>query len=135
MRHALILFTLCLIGCAESPLFTSIGADFKSYVKMFDDLYSGSWPPIEIKFGQPSDASWAGECIQNEDGQKTIIIRETSWNKYCESQKRALIFHELGHCVLGRSHSTDTLSYMYPSELQCAFYDANKGTLDIELFK
>jgi hypothetical protein len=48
--------------------------------------------------------------------QKLITIKPTAcWDN--PEQREALIFHELGHCVLGRSHNTETLPNGDPKSL------------------
>jgi hypothetical protein len=42
----------------------------------------------------------SGKCL---DG--TIEIVRDYWNAASESRREALLYHELGHCVLGRSHT------------------------------
>ncbi|MEJ1242140.1 hypothetical protein WBG78_28590 [Chryseolinea sp. T2] len=38
-----------------------------------------------------------------------VIISEDCWNKMPESGREALMFHELGHALLGRSHKNERL--------------------------
>jgi len=46
-----------------------------------------------------------GQCKKYSDGSTEIIVDEPYWNRSNEKEKEYLIFHELGHCVLGRSHN------------------------------
>jgi hypothetical protein len=43
-----------------------------------------------------------------------IHIDRGDWDRLSASGRKQLSFHELGHCVLGRPHSTLTSSIMYP---------------------
>lgn len=64
-----------------------------------------------------SSNSMAGVCLSYPDGKKEILIDETLWNNIsngygcqsteCYERKLALIFHELGHCLLNRKHKDD----------------------------
>lgn len=36
---------------------------------------------------------------------KKITFNKNYWNTYSERQKTALVFHELGHCILGKLHN------------------------------
>lgn len=46
-----------------------------------------------------------GLCSHKIAGKKEIIIDLDYWNKCSESNKEMIVFHELGHCYLGRPHS------------------------------
>ena len=46
----------------------------------------------------------AGQCQRNDNRPSQIIIDETIWNESSDTEKEFLIFHELGHCILGRPH-------------------------------
>lgn len=46
----------------------------------------------------------------------TIRLKKSYWDKFPQFQ-RELLFHELTHCILNHmEHSTDSYSYMYPSQ-------------------
>lgn len=52
-----------------------------------------------------------GQCFQNNRGLKEVRIDEAYWNSASEIEREFIIFHELGHCFLGRSHlDTENLS-------------------------
>ena len=48
-----------------------------------------------------------GVCVKYIDGTREILIRESSWNSYSSRKQEILIFHELGHCALDRSHDEE----------------------------
>ena len=50
----------------------------------------------------------AGQCQRNDDRPSQIIIDENVWNSSSDTEKEFLIFHELGHCILGRVHLDST---------------------------
>lgn len=80
-----------------------------------------------------------GVCIPED---KTIIINESFWMTADNAEKEFLVFHEMGHCVLGREHSTwihegMPVSIMYPMEWATQFepyYWLNRNKLMDELF-
>ena len=52
---------------------------------------------------------------------KTVVISKTTWNGLNEDSRKALLYHEWGHCVLRREHTEDynyvsfcPTSIMYP---------------------
>ena len=134
---AALVFLIALVvyftGCeSNKQTYTSIDPEFNIYVTEFN-LLSGNIPyNVIIQFGVKSGSS--GSCEIKSNGQKVINISRTDWDAYCVEQRRGVIFHELGHCVLGRSHTTSTASYMYAYTQTCEFYMANIPVLDNELF-
>ena len=46
----------------------------------------------------------AGQCNYNSEQPNQVIIDRTFWDNSSELWKELVVFHELGHCVLGRSH-------------------------------
>lgn len=45
-----------------------------------------------------------GQCKSYSDGSKQVVIDEPYWNRVDENEREYLVFHELGHCILGREH-------------------------------
>ncbi len=52
-----------------------------------------------------SDSDVIGNCMTFSDGTNLINVDKTNWNASSDLKKEFLIFHELGHCVLERSHT------------------------------
>jgi len=46
-----------------------------------------------------------GKCLIYEDGRRLINIDRDNWDKSSRLKKEFLIYHELGHCLLKRSHT------------------------------
>ena len=89
-------------------------------------------PEIAYVLG-PLDGK-AGQCDQRGPS-KVIIISEETWANLCDAQKKSVVWHELGHCVLGRSHADQaTISYMIPDMVPCGFYETNDAELELEMF-
>jgi len=59
---------------------------------------------LRINFGE-LDRHYEGKCKPGSI--KQITINEILWNKLDTLQKELLIFHELGHCLLGRTHKNE----------------------------
>lgn len=99
---------------------------------------------IEVKFTNIPDASVIGRCERDENGvSQSIAIDPVFWKQSPELMKEYIMFHELGHCVLSRGHSTDAdsnntcLSIMEPGtgELCMSNYTpSTRSTLLDELF-
>jgi hypothetical protein len=75
-----------------------------STINISNDLYE----PLNGTTGN----AIAGVCLQYDNGDREILIDETVWSQLGSdllffARKRAIIFHELGHCVLNRGHIDD----------------------------
>lgn len=66
---------------------------------------------IPINFGKPENEEFDGVCHKYSNGTKEIIIRKNWWINASEDFKRLMIFHELGHCALSRSHKNEKIPY------------------------
>jgi len=83
-----------------------------------------------------------GQCKSYSDGSKQIVIDQPFWNSASELEREYVVFHELGHCLLGRDHddSTDAsgkcTSIMQSGEGGCdGLYNLqNRNSLLNELF-
>ena len=68
-----------------------------------------------------------GLCTQYTSGISIIEIRATTWSAAGDLEREHLIFHELGHCYLGRPHddAKDTagfcLSIMQSGDGSCRY--------------
>lgn len=91
---------LALIGCGRAP---TIAPDFQKYADEFSRLMLshglGSGVSTSIEFNAPS--GYAGFCYSDDH---RIAIDRAYWETRNDDERRALIYHELGHCELGRSH-------------------------------
>ena len=128
LSHHLIILTLLITACSEPSRFAGTDAAFTPYILEFESR-AKTITFFNVKF--ISDTSKAGSCDLDN---KSIYINREFWSTACDEQRRAIIFHELGHCVLGRYHATEVVSYMYPGTLFCSFYINNKDELLKELF-
>lgn len=50
-----------------------------------------------------------GLCNNSSENSNQVLIDEGFWNRSSDVSKEMIIFHELGHCVLQRSHLDETL--------------------------
>lgn len=98
---------------------------------------------IPINFGDTTDPNYDGVCLVYADDTKEIIIRESWWNKAHALQKEMLVFHELGHCRLGRTHDDELIplndsevkaSLMHPVIPDTATYEQTRDGYIKELF-
>jgi hypothetical protein len=84
---------------------TGIGAEFEQYYLNYESDCDANIGDIPIQFGTLTAPavgtcySWSGELEYRE-----ILIDRTYWFLASESERTWLIYHELGHCLLGRDH-------------------------------
>lgn len=83
---------------------------FEEYAYQFYGDINFRMPPMDIDLGSTealkSDTPGhvtVGWCRRG-FGKHKIMISEDHWKRYSESSREMLMFHELGHCVLGRGH-------------------------------
>lgn len=63
-----------------------------------------------------------------------IIVNLAIWNTLTEISRQYTIFHELGHCLLHRSHTASHSSMMYPNILDDATYTRGRSAFLDEMF-
>ncbi|MDZ4675944.1 MAG: hypothetical protein SGI74_00410 [Oligoflexia bacterium] len=135
---------VALVGCAkeeeEKPV---IEADFKLYVEEFAHQakqrnVAVATLSLTVKFDDAM-TSEVGHCKVNSTLAKVTIKRQ-AWATMSTFDREALIFHELGHCLLRRPHLAElnadgkAKSIMYPSTMSGTYYSAEKEILVNELF-
>lgn len=92
-------------------------AELDPFVATFESLLGR---PVEIPIrlgevaGKISEATTKGVCIKHADsGYRGVVIDRTYYETHIKSEPEKvewLVFHELGHCVLGRSHSSEKVT-------------------------
>lgn len=106
----IILLLLLLTGCGK----VTVAPQFQPYLDSFlaegrarGQDYSKS--EVTINFGSVSSGERA-YCSRYTFQANEVIVGEGSWNGMNEDRRTALIYHELGHCILNRPHR-DEMSY------------------------
>jgi hypothetical protein len=94
--------------CCSKPTASSDPA-FDRYVNEFEYYSKRNAKDIPIYFSTKLPSNIAGLCHYYRIGKGPIIwgyveIDKANWLATTEYQRINLIFHELGHCVLGRDH-------------------------------
>jgi hypothetical protein len=149
------LLALWAIGCGgvdtaqSSPKVFYQTDEFKLYAQKFEAysaIYSGK--PVSIynliiRFGtDPNKKTRVGWCAIDYKKTPTIYIKKDYWDVADNTRKEALMFHELGHCVLGRRHNSNSyegipalpISLMYPNMEVASYYPYKKEEYLEELF-
>jgi hypothetical protein len=127
-----LVFILC--SCASHESVFVVDKTALPYVKRFEQISNRRIKNLIVNVVYLEDKK-LGEC---RPGRVPVInLNETYWyiHPYNRSQDRELLmFHELGHCILGRDHHPDTGSIMYRLFIGGNNYANNYGHYVSELF-
>ncbi len=114
---SIILVAASLVGCGKPAV---VEAEFQPYLDSFyseaqqrgKDIQRGN---ISIHFGELPDTI-AAHCVLSNSrpssGGDEVVINPTAWNAYSKQflpEREIVVFHELGHCLLGLEHEQGTL--------------------------
>ncbi|MBK6825202.1 MAG: hypothetical protein IPG87_20345 [Saprospiraceae bacterium] len=142
-----ILFLLILFWSCNKDNVHIVDPAFVAYLDLFQQEalnrgvdVRGELEMLNISFTS-FDQNIAGQCQASKDAH-TILMDSNYWNKATDIEREVLLFHELGHCILGRSHLDDKtarsqcVSIMRSSSGICKMeYNANtRGDYLDELF-
>jgi hypothetical protein len=111
---------LALLSCQPRPQAEpepkqySVPADLEPYVQAFRDIAQqrGQAIPSDnliIAFGATQRQDACGECTRAAGKTPRIVLKadDLCWKNASQQEREALIFHELGHCLLNRDHRAD----------------------------
>lgn len=136
-----ILFFLCALGYTTGcGKLGSIEEETRPYVDTFKAIANSrglsiDWDEISIAF-KDLDGNIAGTCYSSGH----IDIDPDSWKRFSDEEREVLVFHELGHCVLGRDHTEGTfsdnapVSIMNPIIMYTVYYKRRRDYYRSELF-
>ena len=101
---------LTFVGCTaenENVIHMELEAYFQSFeleahnygveVSLNDIDISGYIEDIE-------ERGTLGQCKSYSNGSKEVVIDNFYWSRADDMEREYLVFHELGHCILGREH-------------------------------
>lgn len=127
MKRLPIVLLALVLSCDESRLVPTtyrIDNELLPYVEVFfaEAISRGVEVRKEnliLEFGAATDEI-CGQCYDPKNGgQRTIIILHNAscWQDASTQNREALVFHELGHCLLGRNHRDDKLPNDAPASI------------------
>jgi hypothetical protein len=122
---------LSVMACGRSvaPEFQTYLTDFEADAKRFGrDVNTDS---ISISFGDTGSPNNGAIC---HTGSKEIIVQKALWDVDDDTERKIIVYHELGHCVLGLDHSTE-LGIMYPSRVPEVVYKLNPDSFLTKFFE
>lgn len=121
---AVLMFAVFNTNCGDQLEQNIIDSEFYSFVSNFENTYNVQ-VRVSIKLSDDVSDKYAGICKMTIPNIRTnvIKIKKSYWQKLSYYGKEQLVFHELGHCVYGAKHTTETIdnidgsipkSIMYP---------------------
>lgn len=131
MRY-LPLILLFLVGCGTPFRFHTIDTEFKPYIERYEGHKGSDIRGMSIIF-MSIESPTIGTCWKNNLGYRKIEIDPKFWFRSSDGDRELLLFHELGHCDLGRGHASLN-SIMVPSHFGASLYLSNKDYYISELF-
>ena len=142
---------LSMVGCGK-PSIDDIPAELSPLIVRFqqDALVRGYTVSIDqVQFQIKAlpivnGVQAVGDCQQG-DGNSIVILDQNTWGTLSDTQKEMLLYHELGHCVLKRTHDSSYFavpgtefsivnSVMYPSQTDPGNYAIYREHYVNELF-
>lgn len=120
MKTIFIIISIILTSCGVSDESTKeyfVDSELEPYVNKFQKIYNQDIDNLVVVFTE--ETNHLGYCdIRHEWHKKmfnktiknyspTIYINAKKWPILNYAQREAIMFHELGHCVLNRSHKDD----------------------------
>lgn len=118
-----ILSVVALSACGRGVGSYSVDSAFEPYVRQFEQDAeaagrSANVRALSMHFGATARDSEQGFCADGATPQ--ITINPKAWAEASETTRKVLVYHELGHCVLGRTHRDDQIRSLlgpYPASL------------------
>lgn len=117
LQYSLILMSIALVSCDKSSDDGQyIATELQQYFDQFEVEASRYNVDVEIDDLDISGYvenirgnGTVGQCKIYSDGMQEVVIDEGYWDRIGDEQKEFLVFHELGHCILGRDHDDTVL--------------------------
>ncbi len=151
------LLSTLLVGCgAKGTKDAAPVTEFSSFASQVDEFqesaHNNGRPDLVIdnliiKYGDIADPNVVAECQHGGGINPTITVDTDQWKLLSSSQKRAVLFHELGHCVLERNHlnaayDNETVPMFVPTsymlhnigQTSSSILISDRNRLDNELF-
>lgn len=124
MKHfMIILASILLVSCgmpdkkasynyrfaSSDPTFNQYKQDFEAdYLFVTGKTISTQHIRINLAPSIKENPAFAGICYAS-GNHREIVIKASYWNFVSDESKKALVYHELGHCALGRGHDDQKL--------------------------
>lgn len=103
---------LTISACEEEPqIVFVVDAPLQEYYERFiyeaairgQDLEYATYQ-VDATISDIPEQNVIGQCSWSQTHSHAITIDKAYWSRANDTQKEFVVFHELGHCVLGRNH-------------------------------
>lgn len=117
-----LLVCLLLTGCGANQVAAQpavIDQTFYQLVYQFQADSITYHHPVTVNYSitfQPQVAPILARCVTNGD-HKEILVDPTAWFTRDVCSRTSIIYHEMGHCSLGRGHRNDYAPNHLPQSL------------------
>lgn len=118
MRKMILLSLLLylLMGCEKSNDMSEVRIDdeLQRYFDSFASAGAERGVSVDYESAQVEgliselDDQVSGQCQHDADAPDRVVIDPDYWGRISHMQREFIIFHELGHCLLNRSHMDDS---------------------------
>ncbi len=139
-RCAIILSLLLLASSSCAPIDPgnnyTVSPEIEPYLLSFQDEARAhgvliTFHGIDVQFGD-LPAPQVGVCYS---GQLRVVVDQRVWDTYDSYRREVVIYHELGHCLLGKGHvAASTPAIMNPMLMWSSYYAAHRTELLNEFF-
>ena len=129
----LFVFLIFFAACLEEDLSLPVDSnDPIPQVRVFNNVEEALWPHFEsfeaaaLDYGYAidinrfnivgsiesiNDGNVVGTCSYGgRQNHRDVVIDQSFWNRASYLSREYIVFHELGHCILGRGHEDECLS-------------------------
>ncbi len=104
-----VLTAFLLLGCAtetkekvsKKQRYKNVNLKALKFVKKFERILRQDISDVKVRFVKFKKTNAAGMCNMSTG---IIYLNKERWDSFSEITKETVVFHELGHCVLGRGH-------------------------------
>lgn len=107
MKLIFTIITILVVSCGpkEEDLreFTSVNPEFEELYQEFEGICGIDPHFVTIDFGTTERSEVMAQCDRYSSGNQ-ITVKQSFWEHSGPEMRRWLIFHELGHCALGKDH-------------------------------
>lgn len=117
-----IILSLLILACGKKDprKFKNIDPSFDAYIDLYETTKGSKMRDVGMGFNKLKLPT-IGVCFEYNNGYREIHVDPDFWNESNENSRISLIFHELGHCDLGRKHDDAILESGYRKSIMNSY--------------
>lgn len=91
--------------------------ELQSFIKEFED-HTGKNVNIVVGFGDNLKSPVIGACYYKMPPVRNrVVINRSTWDRFTHLERKALVWHELMHCVCYSNHDSSEIQFGCPASL------------------